>query len=139
MMSTKELPGNSSFLSFFGVLSIVPVTIQLPDLDSQTEFNLARWEQVLADTTLATLSYRIETDQHGHILMSPPPTPEICVEIVFPSNSRSEITEKRALYFDAGAAEVWVCALDGSISFFISPHQQLPASSICPPFPVHIP
>jgi hypothetical protein len=75
MMSTKELPGNSSFLSFFGVLSVVPVTIQLPDLDSQTEFNLARWEQVLADTTLATLSYRIETDQHGHILMSPPPAP----------------------------------------------------------------
>jgi Uma2 family endonuclease len=199
MMSTKELPGNSSFLSFFGVLSIVPVTIQLPDLDSQTEFNLARWEQVLADTTLATLSYRIETDQHGHIVMSPPPAPlhgqrqiqigvlfhqllpagrivsecplstaggvkaidvawlapvrpenisqlilferapEICVEIVSPSNSRSEITEKRALYFDAGAAEVWLCALDGSISFFISPHQQLPASSICPPFPVRIP
>jgi hypothetical protein len=44
--------------------------------------------------------------------------PEICVEIVSPSNSRSEITEKRALYFDAGAAEVWVCALYGSISFF---------------------
>ena len=65
--------------------------------------------------------------------------PEICVEIVSPSNSRSEITEKRALYFDAGAAEVWLCALDGSISFFISPHQQLPASSICPPFPVRIP
>jgi hypothetical protein len=72
MMSTKELDGNSSFLTFFGVVSIVPVTIQLPDLDSQTEFNLARWEQVLADTTLAALSYRIETDQHGHILMSPP-------------------------------------------------------------------
>jgi hypothetical protein len=41
-MSTRELPGNSSFLSFSGVLSIVPVTIQLPDLDSQTEFNFAR-------------------------------------------------------------------------------------------------
>jgi Uma2 family endonuclease len=199
MMSTKELRANSSFLSFFGVLSMVPVTIQLLDVDSQTEFNLARWEQVLADTTLATLSYRIETDQHGHILMSPLPAPlhgqrqiqigvlfhqllpagrivsecplstaggvkaidvawldpgrpennsqlilferapEICVEIVSSSNSRSEITEKRALYFDAGAAEVWVCALDGSISFFVSPHQQLPASSICPPFPVRIP
>jgi Putative restriction endonuclease len=65
--------------------------------------------------------------------------PEICVELVSPSNSRSEIIEKRALYFDAVAAEVWVCALDGSISFFVSLHQQLPASSICAPFPISIP
>jgi Uma2 family endonuclease len=65
--------------------------------------------------------------------------PEICVEIVSPSNSRSEISENRALYFDAGAVEIWVCALDGSISFFVSPHQRLPASSICPEFPVRIP
>jgi Uma2 family endonuclease len=186
-------------LPFFGVPFVVPITIELPDLDSQTEFNLARWEQVLADPTLATLSYRIETDQHGHILMSPPPAPlhgqrqihigvlfhqllptgkivsecplstaggvkavdvawlaperpenisqptlferapEICVEIVSPSDSHSEISERRALYFDAGAAEAWVCALDGSISFFVSPHHHLPASSICPAFPVRIP
>ncbi len=55
--------------------------------------------------------------------------PEICVEIFSPSNSLSEINEKRTLYFDAGAAEVWVCAVDGSISFFVSPHHQSPASS----------
>ena len=177
----------------------MPITIELPDLDSQTEFNLARWAEVLADPTLARLPHRIETDQHGHILMSPPPAPihgqrqahiagllrqflpdgiafsecplstaggvkaidvtwlaperpenisqltlferapEICVEIVSPSNSRSEINEKRALYFDAGAAEVWVCALDGSVSFFVSPDHHLPTSSICPSFPGRIP
>ena len=55
--------------------------------------------------------------------------------IVSPSNSRSEISEKRALYFDAGAAEVWICALDGSFSFFVPPHDHLPASSISPAFP----
>jgi Uma2 family endonuclease len=65
--------------------------------------------------------------------------PEICVEIFSPSNSPSEINEKRTLYFDAGAAEVWVCAVDGSISFFVSPHRQSPASSICPAFPDRIP
>jgi hypothetical protein len=43
----------------------VPITIELPDLDSQTEFNLARWAEVLADPTLARLPHRIETDQHG--------------------------------------------------------------------------
>jgi Uma2 family endonuclease len=191
----------SSFSSFLAYFPAVPIIIELADLESQTEFNLARWAEVLADLTLARLSYRIETDQHGHILMSPPPVPvpihgrrqahiagllrqflsggiafsecplstaggvkaidiawlapersedvsrltlfehapEICVEIVSPSNSRSEITEKRALYFDAGAAEVWVCNLDGSISFFVAPDNQSPASSIGPAFPSRIP
>jgi hypothetical protein len=40
------------------------------------------------------------------------------------------------LYFDAGAAEVWVCAVDGSMSFFSASHQRMDASSICPAFPV---
>ena len=53
----------------------MPITIELPDLDSQTQFNLARWAEILGDPTLARLPYRIETDQHGHILMSPPPAP----------------------------------------------------------------
>jgi Uma2 family endonuclease len=177
----------------------VPISIELPDLASQTRVNLARWAEILADPALARLPHRIETDQHGHILMSPPPAPlhgqrqiyigvllhrllpdgkivsecplstaggvkaidvawlaprrpenisqltlferapEICIEIYSPSNSVAEIDEKRVLYFDAGAAEVWVCALDGSISFFASPHNQLPASAICPAFPGRIP
>jgi Uma2 family endonuclease len=189
----------SSFSSFLAYIPAVPITIELPDLEFQTEFNLARWAEILADPTLAKLPHRIETDQHGHILMSPPPAPihgrrqahisgllrqflpngiafsecplstaggvkavdvawlspersedisrltlferapEICVEIVSPSNSRSEINEKRALYFDAGAAEVWICNPDGHISFFAAPHNQLPASSICPAFPGSIP
>jgi Uma2 family endonuclease len=65
--------------------------------------------------------------------------PELCIEILSPSNSASEINEKRALYFDAGAAEVWVCNLDGSITFFVSPDHQITASSICPAFPGRIP
>jgi hypothetical protein len=56
-------------------LPAVAITIELPDLESQTEFNLARWAEVLADPALTTLPHRIETDQHGHILMSPPPAP----------------------------------------------------------------
>jgi hypothetical protein len=37
--------------------------------------NVERWTEILADPFLAKLPYRIETDQHGHILMSPPPAP----------------------------------------------------------------
>jgi hypothetical protein len=54
-----------------GVCSAVPITIELPDLKSQTAFNLARWAEILADPRLAKLPERIETDRHGHILMTP--------------------------------------------------------------------
>ncbi len=51
----------------------VPITIELPDLASQTRFNLARWTEILAHQDLAKLPNRVETDRHGHILMAPPP------------------------------------------------------------------
>ncbi len=37
--------------------------------------------------------------------------PEICVEIISPSNSTKEILEKRSAYFQRGALEVWTCDL----------------------------
>ena len=177
----------------------MPIIIELPDLKSQTAFNLARWAELSADPRLAKLPDRIETDRHGHILVTPPPAfghgrrqfslgnllsnlfpqglvitecpistadgvkavdvawleparpelnaepvvltraPEICVEILSPSNTQREIDEKRTLYFDAGATEVWICNLDGSISFFVSPDHQVPTSSVCPAFPDRIP
>lgn len=178
---------------------VVPITIELPDLESQTRFNLARWTDILADPELAKLPYRIETDQYGRILMSPPPAsrhgrrqvkigalllgllpagetisecplstaagvravdvawlapkrseigqdptiflraPDICIEILSPSNTTAEIDEKRALYFDAGAAEVWICDLDGAIIFFVNPDDQNITSVLCPAFPNRIP
>jgi hypothetical protein len=53
----------------------VPLTIQLQPSASQAAFNLRRWAELLADPALARLPHRIETDRHGHILMSPPPAP----------------------------------------------------------------
>ncbi len=44
--------------------------------------------------------------------------PEICIEIVSPSNSREEMDEKIKLYLDKGALEVWICADDGTVSHF---------------------
>src|SRR5208283_2872937 len=55
--------------------SRMPLTIQLHPSERQTAFNLERWRELLADRDLARLPHRIETDRHGHILMSPPPAP----------------------------------------------------------------
>ncbi len=46
-----------------------------------------------------------------------PSAPSICVEVVSPSNSAAELAEKRMLYFDAGAKEVWQCDA-GAMTFF---------------------
>jgi Uma2 family endonuclease len=52
-----------------------------------------------------------------HGTMTPfPSAPEICVEVLSPSNSDVEIREKVAAYLAAGAREVWVVALDGAIA-----------------------
>jgi Uma2 family endonuclease len=158
------------------------LTIDLPAQEDQTAFNVRRWSELLADTAmgreLARIEGRIETDRHGHIIMSPPPgfrhgsyqfalakllnelapsgrtvtecpistadgvratdvawishaklaqigenvcltqAPEICVEVLSPDNTRKEMAEKKALYFAAGAAEVWFCDENGSMTFF---------------------
>ena len=53
----------------------MPLTIHLHPSERQTAFNLERWRELLADRDLARLPHRIETDRHGHILMSLPPAP----------------------------------------------------------------
>ncbi len=42
-----------------------------------------------------------------------PQGPELCIEIVSPSNRTAEMAEKVALYLGAGAREVWLVAEDG--------------------------
>src|SRR5437016_14383394 len=51
------------------------LTLELPDARTQAAFNLRRWNELLADRELAKIEGRIETDRHGHIIMSPPPAP----------------------------------------------------------------
>ncbi len=177
----------------------MPIAIQLPPREDQTAFNLRRWEEILADPELARLEQRIETDRHGHIIMTPPPgpphgtrqfsiakrldcllggrvvtecpvttsdgvkaadvgwfsedrfgrafdrrcfleAPEICVEVLSPNNTDLEMAEKKALYFEAGAGEVWLCDEEGNMSFFTSPDgAATERSAHCPDFPVSIP
>jgi Uma2 family endonuclease len=172
------------------------LTIELPSQKKQTVFNLRRWAELVADPELAKIEGRIETDRHGHIIMTPPPgfshggyqaeiahrlrmllphgrtatecpistldgvkaadvawisnvllasigervclthAPEICVEVLSPGNTRPEMTEKKSLYFAAGAREVWFCGRTGTMAFFSGPASSGEKSSkICPAFP----
>jgi Uma2 family endonuclease len=52
------------------------VTIELPPQAVQTESNLRRWAELLGNPELAKVEGRVETDRHGHIIMSPPPRPD---------------------------------------------------------------
>lgn len=65
--------------------------------------------------------------------------PEICVEVLSPDNSRREMAEKKALYFAAGAEEVWVCDLHGRLTFFVDATGPAAAHSVrCPAFPLAV-
>lgn len=175
------------------------LTIKLPPHDAQTEFNLRRWDELLADREVAKIEGRVETDRFGHVIMSPPPAashgfyqfeiahhlrtlmrggrvltecpistadgvratdvawaslprikelgnracfphaPEICVEVLSPGNTKAETSEKMALYFDAGASEVWLCEKSGKMKFFSSADAPaMAASKLCPEFPAHV-
>lgn len=65
--------------------------------------------------------------------------PEICVEVLSPRNTPEEMQEKKALYFAAGAEEVWFCKVDGTMRFFFDPESEAnPHSLRCPEFPQSI-
>jgi Uma2 family endonuclease len=43
--------------------------------------------------------------------------PEICIEVISPSNVDAEMTEKTRAYLAAGAQEVWLVAENGAVRF----------------------
>jgi len=162
-------------------------------------FNLALWDRLGADSALAALDFRIETDRHGQMIMSPPPapshgnkqsniaywlkhwlkignvisecpistrlgvkvadvawcstaiwerlgdrscfleSPEICVEVLSPSNTSGEMAEKKALYFEEGAKEVWICDREGRMEFYESAEGEARTrSKLAPEFPAEV-
>lgn len=60
-----------------------------------------------------------------------PKAPELCIEIVSPSNSKQELAEKIQLYLSKGAQEVWMVHENGGIEIF-SYTGQIPVSKIAP-------
>ncbi len=155
-----------------------------------------QWAEVIADTTLADLPYKIEMNEWGKIEMSPATNrhsglqmeiavllrkllkngksypeisietaknvkvadvvwasdqflaqhglqtpyqvaPEICVEVMSPSNTEREMLMKIELYLERGAQEVWICSEIGQVRFFTRAGQQI-HSPLCPDFPAII-
>jgi Uma2 family endonuclease len=64
--------------------------------------------------------------------------PDLCVEERSKRNRKRDIQKKTAAYFGAGVREVWVCDLNGEITFY-SREGLLEHSAICSAFPRHIP
>ena len=173
--------------------------IELPGREQQMDFNRQRWAELSVDSVVAELPFRIETNAHGQILMSPPPSgehsyrqtrillmlqkllggqplsecpvstidgvraidvgwyteerfrevrhhqaferaPEICVEVISPGNTALQMKQKKQLYFEAGAEEVWLCHNDGRMEFFsrLEPETSKSVSQICPDFPTDL-
>jgi Uma2 family endonuclease len=61
--------------------------------------------------------------------------PEICVEVLSASNTVDELAEKRALYREIGADEVWLVEPNGRIRFFRA--SEIDRSEIAPDCPLH--
>lgn len=155
------------------------------------------WSRALSDPALRDLPFRVETNEHGQLVLSPHKVrhslqqgaivrlllenlpkgttttefavltpkgvkvpdvvwisdqrlleagedpeasavmPEIVVEVLSKSNSAREIDEKRYLYFDGGAQEVWTCAVSGRLTFYDA-HGPIPASRLVPDFPLEV-
>ena len=152
------------------------------------------WAQVCEDPSLQNLPYKVETNRHGQVVLSPhkryhsrlqarivdelrdqaeggvrfvelavdtpegakvpdvawmsdkrnasipedaepaPIAPEICIEVRSTSNTDAEIEQKRALYFEAGAEEVWLCDREGQLRFFNAEGERAHSSRV-PSFP----
>jgi len=60
-----------------------------------------------------------------------PKAPEICVEVVSPSNSKQEIDHKVELYLAKGALEVWVVNSNKEITFYTHTGK-IPKSKLVP-------
>lgn len=60
--------------------------------------------------------------------------PEVCVEVLSISNTEDEMKERKTLYFERGAKEVWICDEYGLMSFYNS-KRKIKRSSLFPDFP----
>jgi Uma2 family endonuclease len=56
--------------------SVQTLSIQLPPQKAQLEANEEHWARVVHDPDLARFEGRIETDRHGHVIMTPPAGPQ---------------------------------------------------------------
>jgi Uma2 family endonuclease len=80
--------------------------------------SLERWEQV---------KHEADASQ----------SPEICVDVILAHYSESDVMQRKSLYFETGAKEVWLCSENGEMRFF-NTEQELIHSECVPDFPLKI-
>lgn len=108
----------------------------LPDGHSAVECPISTRDGVRAADVIWISHERLAEIGEGACLRR---APEICVEVLSPDNSRREMAEKKALYFAAGAEEVWFCDLHGRLTFFVDATGPAAATSArCPAFPAAV-
>mgnify|MGYP001312312053 CR=1 FL=1 len=100
----------------------------------RTECPLSTSDGIKAVDVVWLSDLREATALNGQVLVQ---APEICVEVLSPSNTPAEMEEKMALYFDAGAEEVWFCEEGGTMRFH-SATGLLERALLCPDFPALI-
>ena len=66
-----------------------------------------------------------------------PIAPEICIEVLSEGNADAEMQEKRGLYFEAGAQEVWHSDISGHLRF-IALEGELSDSRLVPSCPTRV-
>ena len=59
--------------------------------------------------------------------------PELCVEVMSDTNTEEEMQQKRSLYLQAGAEEVWTVDREGHVRFFGATERK--RSSLAPDYP----
>ena len=63
--------------------------------------------------------------------------PEIVMEVQSPSNSMPELLEKKELFLEAGAQEVWIRKRNGAMLFYDQEGLR-ERSGLCPDFPMRV-
>jgi len=76
---------------------------------------------------LAWASVQFASQHAGEIVLTQ--APELCIEVLSPSNSAKEMEEKRAAYLAAGANEVWLVYPKSKRCEFYGPQGALPRST----------
>ncbi len=107
-----------------------------PSWEAGAELGIATSDGVKApDLFLASPEYHAShVNVDGYVIEAP----EICIEVMSPSNSWQEMLDKMPLYFEVGALEVWIVDVDGRVSFFAAGNEQLPQSRLIPDSPQSI-
>ncbi len=73
------------------------------------------------DVTLASHEYHARhINDTGYVTEAP----EICIEVMSPSNSWQEMQDKMPLYFAVGAQEIWIVDVEGKVFFFAPGNEQ---------------